>query len=261
MERRPEARAATLDAPGLAPTGPTNRITGLTMPSPKIIRTTEHPAEGFRTVAVPGATGRPARVYLPTDYQTKYSYPLVVLFHADGEDEDRTARLVPQLSRRNYIVLCLRGPVNVGARADGRPAFGWSGKVDAGARRAIAHVAKRFSVHAGRVFLVGVGDGATAAYRLGQEMGDRAAGLVLLNGRLPKGRVRANSLRVLVSHGSANPVLPAREARRTATALTRAGAAVQSARYATAARVSPDMLADANRWIMAQVMGKAVFGA
>jgi phospholipase/carboxylesterase len=226
------------------------------MPSPKITRAADHPAEGFRPVTVPGVTARPARLYLPTDYQPKYAYPLVVLFHADGECEDRAARLVPQLSRRNYIVLCLRGPVNVGARADGRPAFGWADKADAGARRAIAHVAKQFSVHTGRVFLVGIGEGATAAYRLGLEMGDRAAGVVLLNGQLPKGRVRANSLHALVAHGSANPVVPASEATRTAKALSRSGATVQVARYATAARVSPDMLADANRWIMAQVMGK-----
>jgi phospholipase/carboxylesterase len=248
-----------LDAPGLAPAGPTNRTTsGLTMPASKITRAADHPAEGFRPVTVPGATGRPACVYLPTDYQPKYAYPLVVLFHADGEGEEHVARLVPQLSHRNYIVLCLRGSVDVGAKSDGRPAFAWSATTDSGAKRAIAHVAKQFSVHTQRVFLVGIGEGAGAAYQLGLELGDRVAGLVLLNGRLPKGRVRRNSLRVLVCHGTANPVTPLSEAKRAATTLSRAGASVRVTRYATAARVCPEMLADANRWIMAQVTGKSV---
>lgn len=229
------------------------------MPAQKITRAATHPAEGFHPVAVPGAPGRPVRVYLPTDYQPKYAYPLVVLFHAEGECEEHAVRLVPQLSRRNYIVLCLRGSVKLGARSDGRPAFGWGdGTPDRGTKAALAFVMKHFSVHTDRVFLVGVGEGSTAAYRLGLEMSDRVAGVVALNGRLPKGRVRANKLRVLIGHGTANPVVPVAEARRAATALTRAGATVRVTRYATSHRAHPDMFGDANRWIMAQVMGKLV---
>ncbi len=231
------------------------------MPAPKITRSVAHPAEGFRPVSLPGVPGRPVRVYLPTDYQPKYAYPLVVLFHAEGECEEHAARLVSRLSRRNYIVLCLRGSVDLGLRADGRPAFGWlAGTPDRGTKAALAYVMTHFSVHAERVFLVGVGEGAVAAYQLGLSMGDRVAGVVALNGRLPKGRVPANNLRVLIGHGTANPVVPVAEARRAATALTRSGAAVRVTRYATSHRVHPEMLADANRWIMSQVMGKAVFG-
>ena len=50
------------------------------------------------------------------------------------------------------------------------------------------------------------------------------------------------------------------EARLAAAKLTRAGATVRVSRYATSHRVHPDMLADANRWIMAQITAKAVFG-
>lgn len=227
------------------------------MPAMKTYRTAEHPAEGFRSALLPAAGNRPVRVYLPTDYQPKYAYPLVVLFHADGECEEHSARLVPQLSRRNYIVLCLRGPVDLGRRADGRAAFGWDeATADRSTRAALAYAAAQYSVHPNRVFLLGVGEGAAVAYRLGLKLGDRAAGVVALNGEWPKGRPPANKLRVLIGHGSANPVVPVAEARRAAAGLTRAGATVRFTRYATSHRVHPDMLSDANRWIMEQITDK-----
>lgn len=228
--------------------------------------TAEHPVEGFRSVALPGHPTRPFRVYLPTDYQPKYAYPLVVLFHADGECEDHAARLVPLLSRRNYIALCLRGPVNRSTRSDGRPSFGWAGLPDRGACAALAYTAAEYNVHPGRVFLLGVAEGAAAALRFGQSLsgvkvcrGQRlaAAGVVALNGALPKGRVSARDLRMLIGHGTANPVVPLAEARRGADRLSMAGAAVRFARYSTSRRVHADMLRDANRWIMTQVADTA----
>lgn len=231
------------------------------MPATKTNRAAEHPAEGFRSALLPAAGHRPVRLYLPTDYQPKYAYPLVVLFHADGECEEQAARLVPQLSRRNYIVLCLRGPVALGPRADGRPAFGWSGvAADRATKAALNYVTASYSVHPGRVFLLGVAEGGAAAYRLGLELGTRVAGVVALNADLPTGRVPANKLRALIGHGTANPVVPASEARRAAAELTRSGASVRLVRYATAHRVHADMLADANRWIMAQITSPAAPG-
>ena len=223
------------------------------MPATTSHVTAEHPVEGFRSVVLPGAPTRPVRVYLPIDYQPKYAYPLVVLFHDAGECEDHAARLVPLLSRRNYVALCVRGPVTCGTRSDGRPAFGWGAKVDRVARTALKHALAQFSVHPNRVFLVGVGEGASAAYRLGLALGDRVAGVVAINGALPADRVPANDLRVLIGHGTANPVVPVVEARRAAARLTAAGATVRCQRYPTSHRVRADMLRDANRWIMAQV--------
>lgn len=223
------------------------------MPATIPHETAEHPVEGFRAVALPTAPTRPARVYLPTDYQPKYAYPLVVLFHAEGACESRTVRLVPQLSRRNYVALCLRGGAARGLRSDGRHAFGWDTGTDRGARGAMAHAMSEYSIHPNRVFLIGVGEGAAAACRFGLALGDRVSGVVALNGTFPTDPVPENKLRILIAHGSANPVVPFAEARRAASRLTAAGAAVRVSRYATSQRVHADMLRDANRWIMAQI--------
>jgi phospholipase/carboxylesterase len=227
------------------------------MPAHTQHETAQHPAEGFRSIAPRGAPTRPLRVHLPTDYQPKYAYPLVVLFHADGECEEHAVRLVPLLSRRNYVTLCLRGPVKLGLRSDGRPAFGWLPTPDRAAGAALAHVVGQFSVHTDRVFLVGVGEGAAAAYRFGLANRTRVSGVVALNGTLPVGRVPANGLRVLIGHGTANPVVSVAEARRTAARLSAAGATVRVSRYSTSHRVHADMLRDANRWIMDQIADKS----
>jgi phospholipase/carboxylesterase len=230
------------------------------MPAPIPHETAEHPAEGFRSVALPGAPTRPVRVHLPTDYQPKYAYPLVVLFHADGECEERAARLVPLLSRRNYLALCLRGGVRQGVRADGRPAFGWGSGPDRGARAALAHVTRQFSVNPARVFLVGVGAGAAAAYRFGLARPAGVSGVVALNGLLPPDRVPANRLRVLIGHGTANPVVSLADSRRAAARLAAAGAAVRVNRYPTGHRAHADMLRDANRWVMDQIADMTAAG-
>ena len=212
-----------------------------------------HPVEGFRSVALPGAPARPARVYLPIDYQPKYAYPLLVLFHADGECEGHAARLVPHLSRRNYVALCVRGGVKQGLRPDGRNAYEWDTAADRGAKAALAHALNAYSVHPDRVFLVGVGEGAAAACRFGAALGDRVAGVVALNGAFDFARVSPTNLKVLIAHGSANPVVPFADVRRAAAKLTAAGATVRINRYPTSQRVHADMLRDANRWIMAQI--------
>src|SRR5262245_52842090 len=139
------------------------------MPATTNRRTAEHPTEGFRSAFLATKPRRPARVYLPTDYQPLYAYPLVVLFHATGESEEHAARLVPALSRRNYWVVCLRGSVSLGPRADGRPAFGWpeADECVTDLQAALTHATTEFSIHPERVFLAGVGEGAAVALSLG----------------------------------------------------------------------------------------------
>ena len=66
---------------------------------------------------------------------------------------------------------------------------------------------------------------------------------------------------VIVGHGAANPVVPLAAARRAAAALARAGASVRVTRYANAHGAHPEMLGDANRWIMAQITEKQANGA
>src|SRR5437868_9702525 len=62
--------------------------------------------------------------FVPQRYEPNYAYPLLVLLHARGGDEQQMVRSMPAMSWRNYVGLSLRGPEVV--TRQGRPVgFGW----------------------------------------------------------------------------------------------------------------------------------------
>ena len=230
------------------------------MPETKPTWRTDRSLEGFYTTHLPARPDAPVRTFLPTNYQPKYAYPLVVLLHGDGGGEEHAARLAPLLSRRNYVCVGLRGTANVGPRDDGRTAFGWGGtdlQLADYLRAAIAHTRQSYAIHPGRVYLLGVCEGADVAYRAGLRMPGEVAGVVALNGRLAVRPGRVRGLRVMVGHGAANPVVAHAAAQRDARRLATAGADVRFLSYPTTHKLHPDMLRDVNRWIMAGITADA----
>ncbi|HEX4608444.1 MAG TPA: hypothetical protein VH092_09580, partial [Urbifossiella sp.] len=165
---------------------------------------------------------------------------------------------LPRMSRRNYIGLSLRGP-----HPDGR-GFGWADADPDGLHdyllAAVEQTRRTYHVHSERVFLVGVGDGATAAYRVGLRMADRVAGIAALNGLMPRpnGKPLFNlravrGLPVFIGHGVANAVVPYATAERDFRLLYAAGADVKLTGYPTAQKLHAHMFRDVNRWVMGSV--------
>lgn len=228
-------------------------------------------AEGFYTSEVPAPHACPVRTFLPTGYEPNYPYPLVVFFHDEGGCEEQILRLAPRLSRRNYICIGLRGPLDAGARSDGRPGFSWGepGEFDAFAEeyvvRAVEQTRRTYHVHSERIYLAGVCAGASLAYRLGFAMPDKVAGVIALNGVMPRPAAGGplfrlpdvRQLRVLIGHGVDNAVVPLAAARRDFLVLYGAGVDVRLNTYPTGHRLHPHMLRDVNRWIMDSVSGEA----
>src|SRR5271166_6201170 len=95
------------------------------MPHPQTAYRAFRPPEGFYTSEVHAPRRRPVRTFLPTGYEPRYAYPLLVFLHGNGGNEEQILRLAPRLSRRNYICVGLRGPDFLGHRADGKWGFGW----------------------------------------------------------------------------------------------------------------------------------------
>src|SRR5438874_3707308 len=149
------------------------------------------PAEGFYTSEVRTPRRLPILTFLPTGYEPTYAYPLVVFFHGHGGNEEQVLRLAPRLSRRKYICLGLRGTQRCGLRGDGEPGFTWGsdGQCDALTEdyvlRALEQTRRSYHVHSERIYLAGICEGATLAYRLGLSFPERFAGVISLNGSLP----------------------------------------------------------------------------
>jgi phospholipase/carboxylesterase len=221
------------------------------------------PAEGFYTSEVQTPRRLPIRTFLPTGYEPNYAYPLLVFFHGRGSNEEQILKLAPRLSRRNYICVGLRGPERLEPVAEGGPGYTWSatGECDALTEdyvfRAIQQTRRSYHVHSERIYLAGVCEGATLAYRLGLSFPERFAGVISLNGTLPpRGSLflrlpEVRQLRAFIGHGIANPVIPLASARSDFRLLYTAGLDVRLHTYPATHRLHADMLRDINRWIMA----------
>ena len=149
--------------------------------------------------------------FIPRQYEPNYAYPLLVLFHARGGDEDQLVRAMPAFSWRNYVgSRACRGPEPV-IKRDGLAGFGWgrefglqdrSGaetethagqaeivhralfqpepddidRLEEAVFTAIRNTRSLLHVHSERIFLVGCGEGAALAYRFGLTFPERFAG-------------------------------------------------------------------------------------
>lgn len=224
-------------------------------------RTLRHP-EGFYTSEVDAPGRMPVRTFLPTGYEPRYAYPLLVFLHGHGSSEDQVLKLAPRLSRRNYICIGLRGSQPLGERGDGRTVYGWGrdsqtdSQVEDYVLRAVEQTRMNYHVHSERIYLAGICEGATLAYRLALTFTDNFAGIIALNGIMPRqgGPLlrlpQARQLRVFIGHGIANAVVPLTLARQDHRLLYTAGLSVQLNTYPTNHRLHANMLRDTDRWIM-----------
>jgi len=122
--------------------------------------------------------------------------------------------------------------------------------------RAVEQTRRHYHVHSERIYLAGFHEGATLAYRLGMTFPERFAGIIALNGVMPRrgGPLmrlpEVRRLRVLIGHGIANAVVPLEWARQDFRLLYTAGLSVRMHTYAANHRIHGDMLRDINRWVM-----------
>jgi phospholipase/carboxylesterase len=235
------------------------------MPQTNLYWRTIRPAEGFYTSEVHSPRRWPVRTFLPTGYEPNYPYPLLVFLHGNEGNEEQILRLAPRVSRRNYVCIGLRGPQPLGTRADGRLGYGWGADsrtqslVEDYLIRSVEHTRRNYHIHSERIYLAGFAEGATVAYRLGLLFPERFAGVISLNGLLPReGRPlfrlpQLRELSVFIGHGIANVFMPLSSARQDHRQLYTAGLNVRMRTYPTTHRLHLDMLRDINRWIMERV--------
>ena len=240
-----------------------------------VLSTLMLPSEGVYASKLPHLNSLPVRTFLPTGYEHNYAYPLIVLFHAHGGSDEQVLRLAPRISRRNCLYLSLRGPAALNSRDDdGLPAFGWGepGENDAQLAeyllKTVEQTRREFHIHSERVYLAGVAEGAAVAYRMALQLPQRFAGVISINGTLPRPAEgplfrddQVKDLRVLIAHGAANEVVPLELARRDFLALYGAGADVLLSTYPCTHMVHPNMLRDVNRWVIRNVDHDACWDA
>ncbi len=191
---------------------------------------------------------RQPRVFMPQGYEPGYAYPLLVWL--PGSRRFDLGKAMNRLSTRNYLAVePVIGP-------EDRPAA-----IEDAVWEAIDAAAERANVHPDRVFLIGRGDGGTAAFRVGCRHADRFAGMVSLGGAFP----HAEALFARLSAVRRLPVLLCcrRDAEADMVATTSmtlrlfhaAGAQLSMRIYQEPHDLAPAILRDVNRWLMDAVCG------
>lgn len=238
------------------------------MPQTNVYWRTFRPEEGFYSSEVQAPSRLPVRTFLPTGYEPSYPYPLLVFFHGHASCEEQILRLAPRLSRRNYIAIALRGPRQVTSPRDGQTRYAWESDgewdtfVEDYVIGAVEQTRRNYHVHSERIYLAGVGEGAAAAYRLALTFPEKLAGIISLNGMMPRESsplFRFNEIRQLrgfIGHGIANSVVPLSAAKQDYRLLYTAGLNVQMKTYPTTHKLHPHMLRDVNRWIIDAIDGE-----
>jgi len=236
------------------------------MPDTQVHWRLDRPAEGFYSAEL-AEPAQPIRTFLPEGYEPRYPYPLIVLFHRSGSNEEQVLKLAPRMSRRNFVAVSLRGQERMPEGTGDQPAYGWGQGPDAVERvtdyllRAVEQTRRSYHIHTERVYLVGIGDGADIAYRTAFALGDRIAGVAALNGSVPRATHgepvfrldKVRGMKVFMAHGLGNEDVPFDTAARDRRLFYAAGADVRLNAYATAHKLHAEMFKDLNKWVIGHV--------
>lgn len=191
-----------------------------------------------------------AEVFVPQAYEPGYPYPLLVWLPDRGGRAFELGRAMARVSLRNFIAV---EPVGTTAEADCGEAV-WD---------AIEAVRERLSVHADRVYLVGVGAGGTQAFRIACRQPEAFAGVVSLGGGFPLDEglfARVAPLRrlpMLLCCRRDDDEAARVGIDRTLRLFHAAGATLALRMYPGCAPLSQPVLADVNRWLMEDICGPA----
>lgn len=199
-----------------------------------------------RTEAGPAARGLSdwtgdARVFVPQGYEPGYDYPLLVWL-TDPAARFDLGRVMARVSLRNYVAV--------------QPAAG-----ETAMWRAIDRVRDRLSIHSRRIWLVGHGEGGTAAFRRACQHPDLLAGAVSLGGWFPLGEPvfgRLDLIRrmpMLLCCSAADVQERPDRTDRTLRLFHAAGGTLAMRIYQRGAMLSRVTLGDVNRWLMDELCG------
>jgi len=216
-------------------------------------------------------------IFAPLHYEPGYSYPLVVWLHGTGCDERQLLRIMPLVSMRNYVAVAPRG-VAVAPREGAvhprggliRPpseeaVYGWSHdeqdlqQAEQRIFDSIEMTFRRFHIDPRRIFLAGFDTGGTMAFRVAMNHPYKFAGVLSLGGCLPTGGAplsrlaEARQLAVFLAAGRRSTVYDEQRVCDDLRLLHTAGMSITLRAYPCGQQLSPQLLADVDRWIIEQI--------
>ena len=205
----------------------------------------------------------PYALFGPLHYEPGYAYPLIIWLHGPAHDEQQLRRIMPLISMRNFVAVAPRGLCQFGK--DGPLGFGWpqSGEsLEQAEHRifdALATALEKYHISRRKVFLAGFDQGGTMAFRVALSQPQHFAGILSLGGRFPTGRTpfgnlaSARKIPVFLASGRDSREYQAEEVCKNLRLMHSAGMSITLRQYPCGHEITPQMLADMNRWIIEQI--------
>ena len=208
----------------------------------------------------PATEESPLAMFVPLHYEADYAYPLLVWLHGAGTNEGQLSRIMPLVSMRNYVAVAPGGIVT----CDGE--FSWPQTPDDIHRSeqrvfdAVEATCDKYHVASDRVFLAGMDAGGTMAFRIAMSHPEQFAGVLSICGAFPRDHRplcrldRARHLPIFMAVGRDSPEFSPAQACENLKLFHSAGMSVSLRQYPCGHQLTPQMLADVDRWVMEQIV-------
>ena len=203
----------------------------------------------------------PNAISVPQYYEAKYAYPLIVWLQPAGCRAPDLKQIMPVLSERNYfgtlsrLAFSIENPMSafsLGERQAGasRVPLNWAADI----RRDVLHVRRKFHIHSERIYLAGVGAGASAAIQMLLEKPEWFAGAIALDPDLELAQVSVRRVRELGGKRLfTTAVMPSPRLNDLERLCFVAGVDVTHKNYPTELSLHRKVLLDVDRWLMSEI--------
>jgi phospholipase/carboxylesterase len=192
--------------------------------------------------------------------------PVIILMHGVGSNEKDLFSFANQLPD-SFLVISLRAPIELG-----KDSYGWyhlsfengkpiSNPIEAEASRLmiidfINNLKNKHAFNEKRVYLCGFSQGAIMAYSIGLTVPEKIKGIAVMSGRLLEevkpiitSKDKLKNLKVFISHGTNDNVLPVSNAREANTYLKQIGINSTYKEYPEPHTISNAMFNDLLIWL------------
>ena len=233
--------------------------TRMTVAAPALTLAPEAPA--LPVEPLPLEAVAPNAISVPQYYEPKYAYPLIVWLQPAGCRAPDLKKIMPVLSERNYLgtvsrlAFSIGNPLqacNLGERLPGASPvpYNWAQDI----RRDVLHVRRNFHVHSERIYLAGIGAGASAAIQMLLEKPEWFAGAIALDPDLELAQVSVRKVQELGDKRLfTTSVMPNHELTNLERLCFGAGVEVTHKNYPTELSLHRRVLLDVDRWLMSEI--------
>ena len=170
-------------------------------------------------------TYQPYRLYIPTDYNPTSSYPLLVLLHGMGGDQNTmfdgygNGAVLKLAEHHSYLVVCPKGR---------GPAAMYLGQAEQDVIDVLSEVRRAYKVNPNRIYLAGHSMGAYGTWSIAADHPDVFAALAPISGGGNLNiAAKLKDIPQFVVHGDADPTVPVTQSRNMVEAMKKAGAEVK----------------------------------